>query len=283
MFFLCKLTVDPRPRYTAALIALFGWLFLFCAYYAIMFLVFAVSMYGGALILHRAATLAWSRRVLQTFPSPWVIATVVAAAVPCLWLAVHSAPSRQTSATTRRTCSSPTPRGITSFFDVPEGSLLLKTQHFDWGAHEARLFYGVHGVHAARLPGVDASGERGAEGDREAARVRRAARVRARARAVRAPCARRRIHPAAAGAALRRIFFPGFGALRSVGRFGVFAVVMIAPLTELAARRLLDRVEPRHSHALYATLFVLVAVEQTTVQKAKPIDLDARRPFYEQR
>ena len=281
VFFLCKLAIDPRPRYTAAFIALFGWLFLFCAYYAIMLLVLAVSMYGGALVLHRTTTLAWSRRVLQTFASPWVIATVVVAAAPCLWLAVHYRTVQADLGDYSTSVFIPYAARITSFFDAPEVSLLWKTRHFDWGAHEARLFYGVTVYMLLVLLASTRSG------DGEPKAIVKLLGCGALLACVLALGPYER-HALAAGyilplpALLYVDFFPGFGALRSIGRFGVFAVVMIAPLTELAARRLLDRVEPRYSHALYAALFVLVAVEQTTVQKAKPIDLDARRPFYDQ-
>jgi hypothetical protein len=280
-FFLCKLIMDPRPRYTAAFIALFGWLFLFCAYYAIMFLVFAVSMYGGALVLHRAPTLAWSQRMLRTFASPWVIGTIVVAASPCFWLALHYRAVQADFGDYSTSVFVPYAARITSFFDAPEVSLLWKTRHFDWGAHEARLFYGLTVYMLLVFLALTRSG------DGEPKAIVRLLGCGALLACVLALGPYER-YALAAGyilplpALLYVDYFPGFGALRSIGRFGVFAVVMIAPLTELAARRLLDRVDARRSRALYAALFALVAVEQTTVQKAKPIDLDARRPFYEE-
>ena len=281
VFVLCRLVLEPRPRYTAAFIALFAWLFLFCAYYAIMFIVVAVSLYAGALVLDRHATLAWSKRVLQTFQSPWMMGTVAVAALPCFWLAVHYRAVQADLGDYSTSVFIPYAARITSFIDAHESSLLFKTRHFDWGAHEARLFYGLTVYVLLVMLASTRSGER------EPKAIVKLLAFGALLSCVLALGPYER-YALAAGyvvplpALIYAKFFPGFGALRSIGRFGVFAVVMIAPLTELSVRRLFDRVNVRHSQAAYAALFLLVAVEQTTVQKAQPIDLHARRAFYEQ-
>ena len=88
--------------------------------FAIMFLLFAVSMYGGALILHRAATLAWTK-VASDFPVAVGHRHDCRRGLQCLWLAVHYRAVQADIGDYSPNVFITYVARITSFFDVHEG------------------------------------------------------------------------------------------------------------------------------------------------------------------
>jgi len=268
------------------LIAVSSWLFLCSLYYAIMLAVFIATSLLLALVLGRRRFLVWLREALRGVPV--VRATVVlgASLIPVGWVGYHYLKVKgQFGGGYNLEAFVRYSGRLGSLLDAPATSLIYRSMYSDWGSHEARLFFGL--LVWVGVVFLIAGWRRWSMTviDRRIVALLGFGALLATVLAL-GPFERdalqRGVH-VPLPAYLYARFFPGYSALRSAGRFGIFAAVFMALLAELGTRNLLDLIGLDRARATltYGGLAALFLLEQTTILRPLPVELIARRPIYE--
>lgn len=267
------------------LIAVLSWLFLCSIYYAIMMAVFMVSATALALVLGRRGFLLWIQATLRRVP---LLATALALGVsliPVAWVGSHFLQVKKQFGGYDLDMFVPYSARLGSLLDAPATSLVYRSAYNDWGSHEARLCFGVLvWVGVALLAAGWRRWPRIAL-DREIVGVLGFGALLAIVLAL-GPFERysleRGVHLPLPAYLFAR-FFPGFSALRTIGRFGGFAAVFMALLAEMGIRNMVGLVasEPGKTKLAYGAMAALCILEQTTVLTPQRVELIPRRPVYD--
>ncbi|SRR5712664_185840 len=267
------------------LIVVSSWLFLCSLYYAVMLAVFIVSSSLVAIALGRQRFLSWFHAMLRNAPIGRTAAALGISVIPVVWVALHYLRAKsQFGGYNLETFVTYAARAG-SLLDAPPTSLLYRSMYSDWGSHEARLFFGLLVWMGAILLFVGWRGWAMTEVDRKIVALlgfgAGLATVLALGSFERYSLERGVHLPLPAYLYAR--FFPGFSALRAIGRFGVFASVLMAVLAELGMRNVLDLIGLRGTKAAisYGCIGGLFFLEQTTLLTPQRVDLFPRRQVYQ--
>src|SRR5712692_4967484 len=268
------------------LIIVSSWLFLCSVYYAIMLAVFISSSFVLSLVLGRRRFVLWLRDLLRDVPAVRAIVALCISLPPVLWVSYHYLKVRAQFGGGYSLNDAVTYAGrLGSLLDAHGTSLIYKTIYFHWGSHESRMFYGlltwvgvvllvavwqrylcsainrwiVLWLGFGALLAITL-----AMGPFERYALERGVHI-------------------PLPAYLYAKFFPGFSAIRAIGRFSIFASIFMALLAELGFRGVVDRLELRlgRSILVYGGLAALCVLEQTSVLRPERVDLIPRRSLYE--
>lgn len=277
-------SVRARPLSLSLLALACEWLFLSSLYLSVMLAVLVVT--AGVLAALGAPRASWTAvRAGVRRAQPWALLLAVAAGgFACAIVArhyVHVAHQFRGGYDVREFIPFSARAG--SLFDASPASAWYRPRYGDWGSHESRLFFGVSVWLGALLLAFPGARQRVPVGGRAVAFFAFGALT----SVVLAfgPLQREALehgHRVWMPAAVYFNLFPGFKALRTIGRFALCAAIFMAVLAELGVRALTALFKsPRGRGAAYAAAAGLVLADQTTRLLPTHIDLLPRRQRYQ--
>jgi hypothetical protein len=266
-------------------VALSCWTFLCSIYYAIMNAVFVATALAVAFLVGRRRFVLWLRERVSQIPLATAVPVIVGSLLPVGWVVYHYAQVKNQFGGYQMDEFVTFAARLGSLLDAPTTSLVYRSMYSHWGSHESRLAFGslvwvfvillallwrrsrvneAEGRIVLLLAFGALLGIVLALGPYERHALSRGVRV-----------------PLPAYAYIK--VFPGFSALRTIGRFGVFSAVFMALLAEIGVRKALDLLDlaPGRARWGYVVVAALFLVDQTTILKPLRVDLIPRRPVYE--